>query len=83
MTSHPNLPKRPHKPKRPRGRPAIRIIEQIDAPPEEIVKAVFRGSGLETGPTLEGVTLISRLSRIVYNSPYKGGEQNVGRISGA
>ena len=30
------------KPKRPRGRPAVRIIKQIDAPPEEIVKAVFR-----------------------------------------
>ena len=30
------------KPKRPRGRLAIRIIEQIDAPPEDIVKAVFR-----------------------------------------
>ena len=28
--------------KRPRGRPATRIIEQVDAPPEEIVKAVFR-----------------------------------------
>ena len=28
--------------KHPRGRPAIRIIEQIDAPPEAIVKAVFR-----------------------------------------
>ena len=40
-------PKRPKsskspKPKRPRGRPVIRIIEQIDAPPEEIAKAVFR-----------------------------------------
>ena len=32
------------KPKRPRGRPAIRMIEQIDAPPEEIVKAVFRAA---------------------------------------
>ena len=30
------------KPKRPRGRPVIRIIEKIDAPPEAIVKAVFR-----------------------------------------
>ena len=28
--------------KRPRGRPVIRIIEKIDAPPEAIVKAVFR-----------------------------------------
>ena len=34
-------PKSP-KPKRPRGRPVLRIIKQIDAPPEEIVKAVFR-----------------------------------------
>lgn len=34
-------PKSPQ-PKRPRGRPAIRIIEQIDAPPEAIVKAVFQ-----------------------------------------
>ena len=30
------------KPKRPRGRPATRVIEQIDASPEAIVKAVFR-----------------------------------------
>ena len=37
------VPKSPNpKPKRPSGRPVIRIIEQIDAPPEEIVKAVFR-----------------------------------------
>ncbi len=30
------------KPTRPRGRPATRVIEQIDAPPDVIVKAVFR-----------------------------------------
>ena len=30
------------KPKRSRGCPGTRVIEQIDAPPEEIVKAVFR-----------------------------------------
>ena len=30
------------KPKRPRGRPVTRVIEQIDAPPDVIVKAVFR-----------------------------------------
>lgn len=35
-------PKKSPKPKRPRGRPATRVIEPIDAPPEEIVKAVFR-----------------------------------------
>ena len=35
-------PRKKLKPKRPRGRPATRVIEQIDAPPEEIVKAVFR-----------------------------------------
>ena len=34
--------KKTPKPKRPRGRPVIRIIEKIDAPPEAIVKAVFR-----------------------------------------
>lgn len=38
----PKQSKPPSKPKRPRGRPVIRIIEQIDAPPEEIVQAVFR-----------------------------------------
>lgn len=27
---------------RPRGRPATRVIEQIDATPDAIVKAVFR-----------------------------------------
>ena len=36
------LPKKSSKPKRPRGRPATRVIEQIDAPPDVIVKAVFR-----------------------------------------
>ena len=36
------LPKKSPKPKRPRGRPVIRVVEQIDAPPEAIVKAVFR-----------------------------------------
>lgn len=37
-------PKKPSKakPKRLRGRPVTRIIEPIDAPPDEIVKAVFR-----------------------------------------
>ena len=30
------------KPKRPRGRPVTRVIEQIDAPPDVIVQAVFR-----------------------------------------
>ena len=34
--------KKTPKPKRPRGRPATRVIEQIDAPPDVIVKAVFR-----------------------------------------
>ena len=36
------VPKKTPKPKRPRGRPVTRVIEQIDAPPEAIVKAVFR-----------------------------------------
>ena len=35
-------PKKTPKSKRPRGRPVTRVVEQIDAPPDVIVKAVFR-----------------------------------------
>ena len=45
-------PKSP-KPKRPRGRPVIRVIEQIDAAPEEIVKAVFRVADRERDERLK------------------------------
>ena len=38
----PKPPKKAPQPTRPLGRPVIRIIEKIDAPPEGIVKAVFR-----------------------------------------
>ena len=38
----PKVPKKSPKPKRPRGRPVTRVIEPINAPPEAIVKAVFR-----------------------------------------
>ncbi len=44
---------KPPKPRRPRGRPAIRIIAQIDAPPEEIVKAVFRVADQERDERLK------------------------------
>ncbi len=35
------------KPKRPRGRPVIRIIEPIDATPEEMAQAMFRAADRE------------------------------------
>lgn len=34
--------KKPAKPKKPRGRPVTRVIQRIDASPEDIAKAVFR-----------------------------------------
>ena len=41
------------KPKRPRGRPMTRVIEPIDAPHDEMVKAVFRVADQERDQQLK------------------------------
>ena len=49
----PKPPQKTPKPKRLRGRPATRVIEQIDAPPDVIVQAVFRVADRERDERLK------------------------------